>query len=194
MTTEPTSRHQDIPVSLTELERLRGERDRYRIAWRGARTRARSTGDAADRYASRVNTLQSAVQDGFGALLAVQMERDELRKRVAELEAAQQRVRADLAARPAEADVLRQAAAALEEDDHLGAAAELLEMANQREHAASDSRWKAEGEFTSAAECCDLHQPDWCCDLEDCGPCCEECPTCPTLVCRRAAEGEVEAR
>ncbi|MFJ8538111.1 YqaJ viral recombinase family protein [Streptomyces sp. NPDC093591] len=28
---------------------------------------------------------------------------------------------------------------------------------------------------------CGLHKPA-CCDPEDCGPCCEDCPTCPTLA------------
>jgi putative phage-type endonuclease len=28
---------------------------------------------------------------------------------------------------------------------------------------------------------CGLHRAD-CCDPEDCGPCCEDCPTCPTLA------------
>ena len=56
------------------------------------------------------------------------------------------RLRTELAGRPTEAHVLRQAAAALEEDDHLAAAAELLEMTNQREHTALRP-WK-----TDAAE------------------------------------------
>ncbi len=30
--------------------------------------------------------------------------------------------------------------------------------------------------------CCHLHREKGCCDPEDCGPCCGECPTCPTLV------------
>lgn len=29
--------------------------------------------------------------------------------------------------------------------------------------------------------CCDLHKDIGCCDSNDCGPCCENCPTCPTL-------------
>ena len=35
--------------------------------------------------------------------------------------------------------------------------------------------------------CCDLHLPNErhpdadCCDPNDCGPCCENCPTCPSL-------------
>lgn len=35
--------------------------------------------------------------------------------------------------------------------------------------------------------CCDLHNDTieggraLCCDTDDCGPCCGECPTCPTL-------------
>lgn len=30
--------------------------------------------------------------------------------------------------------------------------------------------------------CCDLHKDEGCCDPDDCGPCCENCPTCPTLL------------
>lgn len=30
--------------------------------------------------------------------------------------------------------------------------------------------------------CCGTHLPAGCCDPEDCGPCCAECPTCPTLA------------
>lgn len=30
--------------------------------------------------------------------------------------------------------------------------------------------------------CCHLHRDIGCCDPEDCGPCCENCPTCPTLA------------
>lgn len=48
-------------------------------------------------------------------------------------------------------------------------------------------------ESTRGAGCCHLHRTSECCDPEDCGPCCEDCPTCPTLI-RRAAEGESEAR
>lgn len=33
----------------------------------------------------------------------------------------------------------------------------------------------------SAGACCDLHRVP-CCDPVDCGPCCENCPTCPTLA------------
>jgi hypothetical protein len=44
-----------------------------------------------------------------------------------------------------------------------------------------------------AAACCDLHKPGYdgdravCCDPDDCGPCCENCPTCPVLA-RAAAK------
>lgn len=38
---------------------------------------------------------------------------------------------------------------------------------------------------------CGLHTPS-CCDPEDCGPCCERCPTCPTL--RRSPVAIVEAK
>jgi hypothetical protein len=29
--------------------------------------------------------------------------------------------------------------------------------------------------------CCELHNDRECCDPTDCGPCCENCPTCPSL-------------
>jgi hypothetical protein len=29
--------------------------------------------------------------------------------------------------------------------------------------------------------CCDTHTTPVCCDPLDCGPCCENCPTCPAL-------------
>lgn len=38
---------------------------------------------------------------------------------------------------------------------------------------------------------CGLHEPA-CCDPEDCGPCCEDCPTCPTL--RTPPAAVVEAK
>ncbi|CAM5683699.1 MULTISPECIES: hypothetical protein [Streptomyces] len=71
---------------LRRLLDAESEAERYRIAWRMARTRALSAGGAADRYAARARELQTAVQDMFGASIAVQMERNELRDRVAELE------------------------------------------------------------------------------------------------------------
>jgi hypothetical protein len=46
----------------------------------------------------------------------------------------------------------------------------------------------------AVAACCHLHRPtvwlrgavvDRCCDPNDCGPCCADCPTCPELVRRR---------
>ena len=30
--------------------------------------------------------------------------------------------------------------------------------------------------------CCGSHRASDCCDPEDCGPCCEDCPTCPTVA------------
>jgi hypothetical protein len=76
------------PETAAENARLRERLARYRTAWQRARTRARSTGGAADRYAARAVELQTALQDTLDALLAGQMERDALRARVAELEAA----------------------------------------------------------------------------------------------------------
>jgi len=78
---------EDVPALLAEVRRLRSERRRYRIAWRMARTRALSTGGAADRYAARAREGQTALADIVGALLGVQMERDEAQSRVAALEA-----------------------------------------------------------------------------------------------------------
>jgi len=36
----------------------------------------------------------------------------------------------------------------------------------------------------SPDRCCPSHRDD-CCDPNDCGPCCLDCPTCPTLMHRR---------
>lgn len=69
--------------------------ERYRIAWGMARTRAISAGGAADRYAARSRDAQDALQHMLFTVIAGQMalheanrERQELRARVAELEAA----------------------------------------------------------------------------------------------------------
>lgn len=51
---------------------------RYRIAWRFARQRALATGWAADRSGERARELQTAVQDGYFALIALQMVRREM--------------------------------------------------------------------------------------------------------------------
>lgn len=82
------------PETAAEHERLRTERDRYRIAWGMARTRAISTGGAADRYAARARDAQEALQHMLFTVIAGQMalkaatdEAAELRSRVAELEA-----------------------------------------------------------------------------------------------------------
>ncbi|WP_275462108.1 hypothetical protein [Streptomyces noursei] len=82
------------PETAAEAERLRTERDRYRTAWRRARTRAVATGSAADRYAARAREFQTAAQDLLAALLDAQVQRNELRARVAELEQQAANVRA----------------------------------------------------------------------------------------------------
>lgn len=81
------------PENAAELERLRARvaelestSARRLIAWRRARTRARATAGAADRYAGRAAELQTALQDTLAALLTGQAEREGLRARVAELE------------------------------------------------------------------------------------------------------------
>ncbi|MFF9285448.1 hypothetical protein [Streptomyces griseosporeus] len=68
--------------------------ERYRIAWGMARTRAVSTGGAADRYAARARDAQEVLQRMLFTVIAGQLalheanrERQELRARVAELEA-----------------------------------------------------------------------------------------------------------
>lgn len=33
----------------------------------------------------------------------------------------------------------------------------------------------------AGVSCCDLHKSEGCCDPDDCGPCCERCPTCPVV-------------
>lgn len=43
-------------------------------------------------------------------------------------------------------------------------------------------------ELATPEPCCNLHQPAGCCDPNDCGPCCENCPTCPTLMRSRALD------
>jgi hypothetical protein len=39
----------------------------------------------------------------------------------------------------------------------------------------------------SRCECGYHHARGSCCDPDDCGPCCEDCPTCPTLAGARAS-------
>jgi len=46
---------------------------------------------------------------------------------------------------------------------------------------------KAVVHATWTDKCCNLHKAEGCCD-EDCGPCCEACPTCPTLRAKHDAE------
>ncbi|MGW2742332.1 hypothetical protein [Streptomyces sp. NPDC001450] len=58
-----------------ESQRLQTERDRYRIAWRIARTRALSAGGAADRYAAHARDAQEALQHMLFAVIAGQLGR-----------------------------------------------------------------------------------------------------------------------
>jgi hypothetical protein len=60
---------------------------RYQTAWRMARTRALSTGSAADRYVERARELQQALEDTLAAMLGAQVERNAALTRVTELEA-----------------------------------------------------------------------------------------------------------
>lgn len=45
---------------------------------------------------------------------------------------------------------------------------------------------EVDGSWPIRPLCCECHQPAGCCDPNDCGPCCERCPTCPTLAKARA--------
>ncbi|MEU7155121.1 hypothetical protein [Streptomyces chrestomyceticus] len=78
-------RRNEIHQLRVQVAEVKASRARYRTAWRVARTRARSTGSAADRYAARARGLQTAMQEAVFVMIAGQMERDELRERVAEL-------------------------------------------------------------------------------------------------------------
>ncbi|WP_060888693.1 hypothetical protein [Streptomyces scabiei] len=75
------------PEVAAELERLRVERDRYRTAWRMARTRAISTGGAADRYAARARDAQEALQHMLFAVIASQLGRKAATDEIAALKA-----------------------------------------------------------------------------------------------------------
>ncbi len=85
-----------VPVApepqASSAERLRVERNRYRIAWRMARTRALSTGSAADRYAARARDAQDALQHMLFTVIAGQMALKAATDRVAELEDAAQKI------------------------------------------------------------------------------------------------------
>jgi hypothetical protein len=81
------------PETAAEHARIRAERDRYRTAWRMARTRALSAGGAADRYAGYARAGQEALQNMLFTVIAAQIARNvavdeaaELRARIAELE------------------------------------------------------------------------------------------------------------
>ena len=53
---------------------------------------------------------------------------------------------------------------------------------------ATPDRLITEGPVLADYQCCELHRPGYaspggmapCCDTNDCGPCCDDCPTCPT--------------
>jgi hypothetical protein len=51
----------------------------------------------------------------------------------------------------------------------------------------SDTVSERVSEGPDSTACCHLHTDTQCCDPDDCGPCCENCPTCPTLLKIRAA-------
>lgn len=74
------------PEVAAEFAEAKTDAWRYRTAWRIAYQRAQGRGWAADRAGARARELQTVLQDGVGALLAVQMERDAGQARVEELE------------------------------------------------------------------------------------------------------------
>lgn len=67
---------------LRRLLDAESEAARYRIAWRIARTRARSLAVAADRSGARVSELQTGLQDAVFAVVGMQMERGAARAEV----------------------------------------------------------------------------------------------------------------
>lgn len=73
------------PETAAAHERVRVERDRYRIAWGMARTRALSAGGAADRYAARARDGQEALQHMLFAVLGSQLARAAAQKETAEM-------------------------------------------------------------------------------------------------------------
>ncbi|MFI8853628.1 hypothetical protein ACIGW3_26030 [Streptomyces sp. NPDC053499] len=157
-----------------EVDQLRSERDRYRIAWRGARTRALSTAFAADRAIARREALQRVADDLLEQFLTAQMQRDELRA-----ELATRPSRTEFAGRPSATEALRSAAAWVDHMRHHGdpgtwglpevveeIRSELRRRADaaERDEAGKDTR---EGESTRAScrcgdpgcEHCDT--PEW---------------------------------
>ena len=91
---------------------------------------------------------------------------------------AEAELRAELAARPTRAEVLREAADEIAGIDFhpnaTGSAAGLAAMLAYRLRRMADA--------AERGHCCHLHRSDGCCDPEDCGPCCERCIACPTLA------------
>lgn len=53
------------------------------------------------------------------------------------------------------------------------------EMALDALHQATDGEFGVEYVAPPVVPCCELHKDEGCCDTDDCGPCCEHCPTCP---------------
>lgn len=77
-----------VPAIVRRLLDAEAEAERYRVAWRMAYQRAQGRGWAADRAGARARELQTALQDGVGALLAMQMERNAAQRAAAEARAA----------------------------------------------------------------------------------------------------------
>ncbi|MBO0804256.1 MAG: hypothetical protein J2P25_14425 [Nocardiopsaceae bacterium] len=94
------------------------------------------------------------------------------------------------------AAALEEGAAAVEEMQHtrddevndlLGGLPDRVAVEHVTAHKAAALLRKMAGAGRAPAACCHLHKPSGCCDPEDCGPCCGDCPTCPTLARQRAA-------
>lgn len=115
-----------------------------------------------------------------------------------ELAAEVERLRAELAARPSRAEVLREAAdvydglltrysVAMADDPRYLTGVHHVVTGLRNLAAEADA---TETPRPSPAACCSWHRAPVCCDPEDCGPCCERCPTCPTLARARTAPAD----
>lgn len=73
--------------------------------------------------------------------------------------------------------------------ERLIAALEVSPEVRPGQAAALVEAFAAEVYATAPQPCCHLHKPSGCCDPQDCGPCCEDCPTCPTLANHTPGDG-----
>lgn len=121
------------------------------------------------------------------ALLAeLDRTRAEMERRTRMLQASRDeaaRLRAELEARPSRAAVCREMADRIwQRAQRLGGTWLRADQVRDALLTVADAAEEGEG------RCCHLHRAVGCCDPEDCGPCCEHCPTCPTRAARREAD------